>query len=402
MASGYSTALDTFPTNRQDDIDAKSGVDLGLTTTIGAHAQDHNDLADAINKIEAALGISPMGLYAATVRERFEIAAYKNQSVRAATSAATPAVTYANGTAGVGATLTATATGAWAAQDGVTLALADRFLVKNQAAPLQNGIYTVTTLGAVGVAMVLTRAIDADTSAKIADCKVLVDQGTANIDTEWYQSATAPTMGTTSLYFRRSQPIYGTGAPRSLWAPGSGPTVAQPIMETLPRQVAMGQWTIAVGATTQYLVGGIVCPAGRTVSSLNYLAVVAGAAPTVDYYALARQSDRQVMAVTANATAIPSTTAVTTRNFGAAWTPIEDTPVWIVIGLVNATTARIVPAAAGSAQSMAAANLIAPVMFGTNAVTPTTTPPAVGATITAATAGVVTSATVGFPYFWLT
>jgi hypothetical protein len=51
---------------------------------------------------------------------------------------------------------------------------------------------------------------------------------------------------------------------------------------------------------------------------------------------------------------------------------------------------------------MAAPNLVGPVIFGQNAVTPTTTPPAVGATITAATAGVATSATVGFPYFWLT
>lgn len=63
------------------------------------------------------------------------------ESVRAATTAALPAVTYANGTGGVGATLTADANGALPAQDGVTLVVNDRLLVKDQAAQLQNGIY---------------------------------------------------------------------------------------------------------------------------------------------------------------------------------------------------------------------------------------------------------------------
>lgn len=59
MTSSFPGALDTLTTNKQDDIDAKSGTDLGLTTTTGDHAQHHNDLADAINKIEAELGTNP-------------------------------------------------------------------------------------------------------------------------------------------------------------------------------------------------------------------------------------------------------------------------------------------------------------------------------------------------------
>jgi hypothetical protein len=396
----YPASFDTLATIFQDDTNSQTGADEGTSTTTGFHATQHNAVATAIMAVQTELGLAPRGLYASTVRERFEIAAFKAQSCKCATVAGSAlAATYANGTAGVGATLTANPAAAMPNIDGQTLAVGDRVLVKNQAAPAQNGVYTVTTITSPWV---LTRSIDTDTAAKIADCKVLVDTGTVNADTEWYQSSTAPTMGTTSIYFRRSQPIYGHGNPRSLWAPGSSDRVAQPVMETVPRQMAMGQWTAPLAATNQYLLGGIVCPAGRTVSAINYVAAVAGAAPTVDYYALARQSDRQVMAVTANATAIPSITAVTTRSFGAAWTPIEDTPIWIVIGLVHATTARILPASPGSAQSMAAPNLVGPVIFGQNAVTPTTTPPAVGATITAATAGVATSATVGFPYFWLT
>ncbi len=85
-------------------------------------------------------------------------------SVRAATTAALPAVTYNNGASGVGATLTADANGALPAQDGITLVVGNRFLVKNQAAALQNGIYTVTAVGDGSNPFVLTRATDQDGS----------------------------------------------------------------------------------------------------------------------------------------------------------------------------------------------------------------------------------------------
>ena len=85
-------------------------------------------------------------------------------SVRTATTEALPAVTYNNGTAGVGATLTADANGALAAQAGVTLIVGDRVLVKNQAAALQNGIYVVTAVGDESNPFVLTRASDCDGS----------------------------------------------------------------------------------------------------------------------------------------------------------------------------------------------------------------------------------------------
>lgn len=408
MTSGYPGAQDTFAVNKQDDLDAKSGVDLGLTATIGDHSQHHNDLADAINKIEAELGTLAKGIYAANVRERFEIAAFKSQSVSMATTANLTA-TYANGTAGVGATLTATANGVMAAIDGVTPVATtppQRVLVKNQTAPAQNGIYTVTSVGAAGAPWVLTRAIDADTSAKIADVRVLVDQGStapfAQQDTEWGCVSTAPTMGTSAIYWRRVIPFYGHGNPRSLWAPGAT-TSGPPVMETMPFNAALGQWTVAVAAPQQWLIGGLVAPAGRTVTNINYFALVAGAAPTVSWFALARQSDRLVECHTANIVTAPSITAVTTRAFVTPWTPIEDTAVWLVMSYINATTAMILPGAAGSAQSHAALNLIAPARFATNGVTPTTTVPTDGTTvITAPTAGVATSATVGFPYFWLT
>jgi hypothetical protein len=78
-------------------------------------------------------------------------------------------LTYATrANAGVGATLTNAGANAALAIDTKTLNVNDRVLVDNQTAQLENGIYTVTTVGAPdspgpGVAWVLTRATDADT-----------------------------------------------------------------------------------------------------------------------------------------------------------------------------------------------------------------------------------------------
>ena len=103
----------------------------------------------------------------------------------AATTAALPACTYDNGTAGVGATLTGDANGALAAQDGITLIDTDRLLVKNQAAVLQNGVYQVTAIGAVDADFVLTRIAAMDEDDEIAMTFVFVSGGTTLGDTGW-------------------------------------------------------------------------------------------------------------------------------------------------------------------------------------------------------------------------
>ena len=119
-----------------------------------------------------------------------------------ATTAALAAVTYANGTSGVGATLTADANGALSV-DGVAVVAADRILVKNQAAALQNGIYTVSATGAVGSAFVLTRATDSDTSTEFnSGAFVFVEKGTANADNGYVMTQdTTITFGSTTITF---------------------------------------------------------------------------------------------------------------------------------------------------------------------------------------------------------
>ena len=123
-------------------------------------------------------------------------------SARTATSSNITA-TYANGTLGVGATLTGT--GALGAINGVTLALRDRILVKNQTTASQNGIYELTTVNP----FVLTRTIDFNTTDNIqAGDAFFIGEGTL-ASTQWVMNAAgAITVGTTSITF--IQPTVGT------------------------------------------------------------------------------------------------------------------------------------------------------------------------------------------------
>lgn len=128
--------------------------------------------------------------------------------VLAATTAALPAAVYANGTSGVGATLTASANGAFPDQDGVAIPLNGRVLVKNQTAASENGIYVLTTVGNAGAPWVLTRATDFDTAAEMTvvagvplAISVFVAGGTTQAQRDYYLSATVTTVGTTAVTF---------------------------------------------------------------------------------------------------------------------------------------------------------------------------------------------------------
>ena len=111
-----------------------------------------------------------------------------------ATTSALAACTYSNGplSDGVGATLTANTNGALGTIGGyATLVVGSRLLVKNQVASLQNGIYTVTDLGAIGAPWVLTRATDFDgspTSEISAGDLTYIQEGTL-IGTQWVETA---------------------------------------------------------------------------------------------------------------------------------------------------------------------------------------------------------------------
>lgn len=107
----------------------------------------------------------------------------------------------ADGGTGVGATITFSSTGVQAIDSSTNLALNDRVLVKNGVtadsgtSSKANGIYYVTTAPAVGVAGVLTRALDADNSIAgditAGDLVyVLASSGSTQGGTQWVQTAT--------------------------------------------------------------------------------------------------------------------------------------------------------------------------------------------------------------------
>ena len=122
-------------------------------------------------------------------------------------------VTYNNGTAGVGATLTLS--NALSVLDGYTLLNGDRVLVKNEATQANNGIYTWATGGTV-----LTRATDFDTAAEIASGDfTFVTYGTLYANTGWVQTNPVTTVGTDSIVWSQF-----TGA--GTYTAGTGLTLA--------------------------------------------------------------------------------------------------------------------------------------------------------------------------------
>jgi hypothetical protein len=85
--------------------------------------------------------------------------------------------------------------------DGVAVAVNDRILVKNQAAGLQNGLYSVTQTGGAGAPFILTRTVDGDSEVELTSMIVQIDLGTTNADTSWYTGTTITTLGTTAITF---------------------------------------------------------------------------------------------------------------------------------------------------------------------------------------------------------
>ena len=119
---------------------------------------------------------------------------------RVTTAAALAAYTRA------GNTITANANGAIAAVDGVTLAAGDRLLLRHGAAGADNGLWEVTQVGSAGTPFVLTRTVDADTSAKVKPgLLVTVSEGSAaNQDTLWVLTKDGPiTINNTSITFAK-------------------------------------------------------------------------------------------------------------------------------------------------------------------------------------------------------
>lgn len=126
-------------------------------------------------------------------------------AARAATTSNLSAI-YDNGTAGVGATLTADTNRAFSTLDGVTSwAITSPpmgVLVKNQTNPAQNGRYNLTTLGSESEPWVLTRCSLCDTANEIPGSYTFVTDGNLYAGTGWVQTVADPdtfTVGTDAI-----------------------------------------------------------------------------------------------------------------------------------------------------------------------------------------------------------
>ena len=162
--------------------------------------------------------------------------------------------TYANGTAGVGATLTNFGAQAALVLDGVTLAVGNRVLVKDQATALQNGIYTVTNIGSVSTNWILTRATDYDSVAQtVRGDTVSVISGTLSTASLWMLTSIVTTVGTDSFTFAKTDQnsfasILGTTNQIAVSVTGGVATISIASNPVLPGTASV---TIPTGTTVQ-------------------------------------------------------------------------------------------------------------------------------------------------------
>lgn len=160
-------------------------------------------------------------------------------------------VTYANGVAGIGATLTNADTQAAFAIDGYSPALLSRVLIKNQASAFQNGVYTVTVVGTGATNWVLTRAIDYDQPSDINNTGIInVLNGTVNAGTGWLINSTVTTVGTDPITYTQF-----------IFASGTFLQVANNLSDVASASTSrtnLGLTAVATQSVTQYdvLVGG--------------------------------------------------------------------------------------------------------------------------------------------------
>jgi hypothetical protein len=114
----------------------------------------------------------------------------------AATTADLGSVSYSNGAAGVGATLTNTGALVQFSIDDQSPTVGQAVLIKDQTLTYQNGIYIVTTVGSGAVAWVLTRATYYDSPSEIVPGTLVpVTAGTVNTSTLWLETATVAAIG---------------------------------------------------------------------------------------------------------------------------------------------------------------------------------------------------------------
>jgi hypothetical protein len=173
----------------------------------------------------------------------------------------------------------------------------------------------------------------------------------------------------------------------------SGPTGS--LYETVPRDrvTTTLTWATTSGTAVAYATGMPMLYAGQKYSALNIFVGATAGTITHSWGAIIRQSDRVVLATSADVTTAFTTNAVRTFTFGTAYEPENDTPFYAVFGLVW-SVAPVFPVA--TAPNSSTLGAVAPILIGTST-TGLSAPVAVGSTYAA-----LTSAALAIPYIYLT
>jgi hypothetical protein len=271
--TGAFTAVSTIPnaglTNSSITI-GSTAIALGATSTTLA------------GLVTVTLTQDPTAALQASTKQYVDnqVLTVSNTTFHAASSYATTAAlsaTYANGTGGVGATLTNSIALAALTIDGYTFTATDvtnstRVLVKDQASGLQNGIYTVTNQGSALVAWVLTRAADFNTvgtgpSYIETGAATFVTSGSVNASTGWVMNTSGTiTVGTTALTWAQT-------------SSSSSVTVTSPLTK-VGSVISLGTVTVPFGGT------GLTTLTAYSVMIGNGTGNVAFATPSTTGYAL--------------------------------------------------------------------------------------------------------------------
>jgi hypothetical protein len=222
-------------------------------------------------------------------------------SVRAATTASgTLASSFANGSV----------------IDGVTLVTGDRILLKNQAAPAENGIYTVNASGAP------TRANDMSIWGEVPGAFVFVEEGTTLADTGWVcTSNVGGTLNTTAITF-----VQFSGA--GTYTAGTGLTLTGTTFSiTSPVATGIGGTGLSSIGTSNQVLG-----VNNGGTALEYKTVTAGTAISVAHGA---------NAITINNTGVTSAVAGTGIGVSGATgaVTITNNGVTAIAGTANQITA---------------------------------------------------------------